>query len=282
MPHRIPKSLRSLRRNQRLPTPPHSRRNHHRQLLALRIKHLTDRHQRRLRIQRIKNRLHQQNIHATRHQRPRLLHVRSLHLIKRHHPKPRIIRIRRVRQAHRQRPNRPRHKTLPPRIIAHSVRPLPALPRALLIDLPRQHLEPRILQNPLIKRRILPPPTFPRILDKKLTLRDRRRPKRIRLQNVRPRLQKSPMNIADHLRLRKRKQVPVIQQILVRILEPRPTDIRLRHPIRPDRRPHRPVDDRNPLLHHPLQRMLRHRDLLPPHNIGEPQRLAAPQLTSKN
>jgi hypothetical protein len=51
------------------------------------------------------------------------------------------------------------------------------------------------------------------------------------------------MNVADHLRLRQREQVAVVQQILGRVLEALPADIRFRHPVGADGGAHRSIND---------------------------------------
>jgi TolA-binding protein len=91
-----------------------------------------NRHQRRLGIQRIEDRLHQQQIRAARNQRPHLLLVRRLHLVERHHAKPRIVGIRRIRKRHRQRPQSPQPQTsaAPSRSPRDPPTPAPAAPTA--------------------------------------------------------------------------------------------------------------------------------------------------------
>ena len=151
---------------------------------------------------------------AARHQRPHLLLVSRLHLVEGDHPEARIVGIRRIRQRDRQRPDRSGHKPLPPGRIANAIRPHPALPRRLLVDLPGQLVEKRIFDDLLVELRILPPAVLARIVHKELALRDAGRAKRVRLDDVGARLQKPPMNVADHLRLRQREQVAVVQQVL--------------------------------------------------------------------
>ena len=56
------------------------------------------------------------------------------------------------------------------------------------------------------------------------------------------------MNIADHLRLRQQKQVAVVLQVLLRVLESLPADVRLGHAIGADRRAHRAIDNRDAAL----------------------------------
>ena len=128
----------------------------------------------------------------------------------------------------------------------------------MLVDLPRQILQKRVLDHLLIKLRILPPSVLARIVDKKLALRNARRAKGIRLDDVRPRLQKPPMNVANHLRLRQRKQVAVVQQVFFRVLEmPLPANVRLLHPVVADGRPRRSIDDGDAAFKDLSQRMYR-------------------------
>ncbi len=63
------------------------------------------------------------------------------------------------------------------------------------------------------------------------------------------------MNIADHLRLRQREQIAVVHQVLVRVLEPLPADIRLGHPIGTDRRAHRAIDNGDAALQNVVNRV---------------------------
>ena len=53
------------------------------------------------------------------------------------------------------------------------------------------------------------------------------------------------MDVANHIRLSQREEVPVVQQILRRILEALPADVSFRHAIGADRRTHRSIDDRD-------------------------------------
>ena len=62
------------------------------------IEHFADGDQRRLGVQRIKNRLHQEQVHASRHESAHLLSVGCFDLIECDHPKAWIIGVGRVRQ----------------------------------------------------------------------------------------------------------------------------------------------------------------------------------------
>ena len=94
------------------------------------------------------------------------------------------------------------------------------------------------------------------VVDEKLALRDAGRAKGVCLENVRAGFQKSPVDVADHLRLRERKEVAVVQQIFAGVLEPLAADVGFLHPVGADRRTHRTVNNRNPLLQNLFERML--------------------------
>ena len=71
-----------------------------------------------------------------------------------------------------------------------------------------------------------------------------------------PASKKPAMDVADHLRLRQREEVAVVQQVLRRVLEALPADVRFRHAIGADRRAHRSVDDGDATLEDLFKRML--------------------------
>jgi hypothetical protein len=137
-----------------------------------------------------------------------------------------------------------------------AVGPFTALPRRLLIDIPGQAAEERIVDDLLVERGILPAAVLPRIVDKEFALGDAGRPEGVRLDDVRSSLQKPAMDVTDHLRLRQREEVTVVQQALRRILETLPADVRFRHAISADRRAHRSVNDGNATLEDLFKRML--------------------------
>ena len=257
MLHRFPIRIHLLRRDERLPAAPDRRRDHHRQHDAVLFKNLLHRDERRLRVQRIENRLHQNHVRAAGDQPANVVHVSRLHLIESDHAKTRIVRIRRIAQRHLHRPHRPRDEPLASRRVAHPIRPLATLPRRGLAHFPRQIVQEFVLDDLLEKLRILPPTVFPRVFHEKVAQRDRGHAKGIRLNDVRARLQKPPVDVADHLRLREREKVAAVQHVLLHILEALSPHIRLRHPISANRRSHRPVDDRDALAEQLFERMKR-------------------------
>ena len=64
------------------------------------------------------------------------------------------------------------------------------------------------------------------------------------------------MNVADHIRLSQREKVSIVQEILRRVLEAAPPDVRFLHSISADGRAHRPINDGDPTFKYLLQRML--------------------------
>ena len=220
------------------------------------IEHFADGDQRRLGVQRVEDRLDQQQIYAARNEGAHLLRVGGLDLIERDHPEARIIGIGRVRERHGQRPDRSRHESLTRGRGPDTIGPFAALPRRLLVDVPSQVVEKRIVDDLLVERGILPAAVLPRIVDKEFALRDAGRAEGVGLDDVRASLEKAAMDVADHLRLRQREEVTVVQQVLLRVLEALPADVRFRHAVGADRRAHRSVDDGNATLEDLFKRML--------------------------
>src|ERR1700733_11892107 len=64
------------------------------------------------------------------------------------------------------------------------------------------------------------------------------------------------MDVADHLRPRQGEEVTVVQQILLRVLEAIPPDVRFRHAVRADRGAHRTIDDGDSTLEYLFKGML--------------------------
>src|SRR4029077_16291202 len=128
---------------------------------------------------------------------------------------------------------------------ANAISPLTALPCRLFIDIPSQAAKEWIVDDFLVERGILSAAFLPRILHKKLALRNAGCAEGVRLDDVRTCLQKPTMDVTDHLWLGQGEEVTVVQQALGRTLEALSADVCLRHAIRADRRAHRSVDDRN-------------------------------------
>src|SRR5262252_8139815 len=110
-----------------------------------------------------------------------------------------------------------------------------------LVDLPGEVPQERVVDNPLVELRILAAAVFAWVVHKELTLHNTGRAERIRLDNVGTCLQKPAMNVANHLWLRQREYVSVIQQPLCRALEAFPADVSFRHAIGTYRRAHRSI-----------------------------------------
>ena len=185
-----------------------------------------------------------------------LLRVGGLDLIEGDHPEARIIGIGRVRERDRQRPDGSRHEPLTRGCGPDTIGPFAALPRRLLVDLPGQAVEKRIVNDLLVELGILPAAVLPRIVHKEFALRDAGRAEGVGLDDVRAGLQKPAMDVADHLRLGQREEVAVVQQVLRRVLEALSTDVRFRHAVGADRRAHRSVDDGDAIFENLFKRML--------------------------
>ena len=98
VPHRVPERLSRLRRDHRLAATPHRRRDHYWQFLAVLIEDLADGDQCRLGVQRIEDRLDQEQVYAAGDESAHLLCVSGFDLIESDHPKAWIVGIGRVRE----------------------------------------------------------------------------------------------------------------------------------------------------------------------------------------
>ena len=87
--------------------------------------------QRGLGIQRIEDRLDEQQVRTARDERAHLADVGRLHLIEGDHAKARVVRVRRVGERDGERPDRSGDETLLPILLGDAIRPLAALPRGL-------------------------------------------------------------------------------------------------------------------------------------------------------
>ena len=135
--HRVPERLDRLRRDHRLAAASHRCRDHDRQLLAARrqavlIEDFANRHQRGLRVQRIENRLHQQQVCAARDRAPAPACLYAAFTwSKVTTRKPAIVCVGRVGQRHGERTDRACHETRCRPCRSDSFRPLAALARGL-------------------------------------------------------------------------------------------------------------------------------------------------------
>ena len=113
-----------------------------------------------------------------------------------------------------------------------------------------------IVDDLLVERGILAAAVLARIVDEELALRDAGGAEGVGLDDVRAGLKKAAMDVADHLRLRQREEVAVVQQVLRRVLEALAADVRFRHAVGADGRAHRSIDDGDAALEDLFQRML--------------------------
>ena len=212
--HRVPQRLDRLRGDHRLAAAADGRRDHDRQLLAVRVEHLADRDQRRLGVQRIEDRLDQQHVAAARDQRADLLGVGRLHLVEGDDAEAGVVGVGRIRQRDRERTDAAGDEALPAVGVADAIGPLAALAGGLLVDLPGQALQERVLDDLLVEGRVLAAAVLARIVDEELALGDAGRAEGVGLDDVGAGLEEAPVDVADHLRLRQREQVAVVQQVL--------------------------------------------------------------------
>ena len=171
------------------------------------------------------------------------LHVRRLHLIERDHTKARVVGVGRVGERDRERPDGAGDEATLAVGGADAVRPLAALARGLLVDLPGEVVQERVAQDLLVEGGVLSSAVLARVVDEELALADAGRAEGVRLDDVGAGFEEAAVDVADHLRLREREEVAVVQQVLLRICEALAADVRLLHAVGTDRRPHRPVDD---------------------------------------
>ena len=243
MLHRVPIRLDGLGGNHRFATATDGGGNHDRQNLFILLKDFLNRHERGFRVERIKNRFDEQNVRTTRDQSANLVRVSRFHLIKRANTKARVIRIRRVGKRNRQRPDRARDEAWTAGLVRDAVGPFAALLGGLFVDLPREVIEEFILDDTLVKRRVFATAALARVVHEKFALADARRRKSVRLDDVRARFEKAPMDVADRAGLRERIKVAVVLEILFRILEPLAANLGLAQSVGADSRAHRAVKD---------------------------------------
>ena len=137
----------------------------------------------------------------------------------------------------------PATKRCRPSALRDAVGPLAALARRLLVDLPGEVVEERVLDDLLVERRVLAAAVLARIVDEELALRDAGRAEGVGLDDVGAGLEKAAVDVADHLRLREREEVAVVEQVLLRVLEALAADVRFLHAVGADGGAHRAVDD---------------------------------------
>ena len=96
--------------------------------------------------------------------------VGRLHLIERDDAEARVVGVGRVRERHRERPDRAATKRWRAVGVGDAVGPLAALPRRLLVDLPGEVVEERVVDDLLVERRVLAAAVLARVVDEELAL----------------------------------------------------------------------------------------------------------------
>jgi hypothetical protein len=137
-----------------------------------------------------------------------------------------------------------------------AVGPFAALAGGLLVDLPGEVAEELVVDDLLVEGGIFAAAELARIVDEELALRNARRAEGVGFNNVGAGFEEPAMDIADHLRLREREEVAVVQQVLVRVAKALAADVGFLHSVRADGRAHRAVDDGDALFENGAQRML--------------------------
>ena len=100
------------------------------------------------------------------------------------------------------------------------------------------------------------PPCSRGIVDEELALGDAGGAEGVGLDDVGAGFEEAAVNVADHLRLREREQVAVVQQVFLRIAEPLAADVGFLHLVGADGGAHGAVDDGDALFEDGAQRML--------------------------
>ena len=241
--HRVPQRLDRLRGNHRLAPAPDGGGDGDGQANLVGVEHFLDGHERGLGVEGIEDGLDEQEVRAARDERADLLDVSRLHLVERADAEAGVVRVRRIRERDRQRPDGSGDEARLAVGIRDAVGPLAALARGGLVDFPREVAEEFVVHDLLIKRRVFAPAVLARVLHKELALADARGGKGVRLDDVRAGFEEAPVNVANHLRLRERKQVAVIEQVLLRVGKALAAHVRLLHPVGADGRAHCAVND---------------------------------------
>ena len=166
-------------------------------------------------IERVENRLHHEDVAASLDERADLVFIGRKHLIEGHHAEAGIIRIRRVGQGNGERADGSGDVALAPGVAADVVRPFPAEAGGFDVHFPREVVEEGVLKDFLEELGILAPAFFPRVFDKEFALRDAGRGEGVGLANVGTGFVKALVDVADDVGPGDRKDVAVVQQILL-------------------------------------------------------------------
>ena len=176
-------------------------------------------------------------------ERPHLLLVGGLHLVEGDHAEAGIVGVGRVRERDGERANSASDKALAAGFRADASGPFAALAGGLLVDLPGEIAEERVVNDLLVELGILAAAVLARVVDKELALRDGGCAEGVGLNDVGPGLKEAAMDIADDRGLRESEQVAVIEQVLLRVLEALAADADFVHPVGAQGGACRAVDD---------------------------------------
>ena len=187
---------------------------------------LLDRDQRRLGVERVEDRLDQEQIDAAVDQPADLLGVRLAHLVECRRPERRVADVRRNRERPVHRPDRAGDE---PRLVGRAGRPLVARAagqaRAFEIELVRERLEPVV------------------------GLHNRRAVERVRLDDVAAGFEVLVVDPADDVRTRQHQQIVVALEIAPVILETLAAKVLFSQLLALNHRAHGAIEHENPLRH---------------------------------
>ena len=184
------------------------------------------RHDRRLRVQRVEDRLDEEQVGTALRERGDLLGVALADLVERDRAEARVVDLRRDRERDVERPDRPRDEAGP-------------------VGRPRRPLVGCLAREPR------PGTAHVRgeVLDRVVGLPDRRRRERVRRRDVRPGGEVLVVDLGDELGPRQVQEIRVALDVAAVVGEQRAAILGLREPLPVDEDAPRPVVDRDPLIH---------------------------------
>ena len=198
-------------------------RDHDGHPVAPRLEHLFDGHQRGLRVERVEDRLDQQQVAAAVEQPARLLRVGVLHLLEGDGPERRVVHVRRQGERPVGGADGARHE---PRAVRRLRRPRPC----------RVAREARGLDVDVVHH----------VFEAVVGLGNRGAVEGARLDDVGPSLEIRVVDAADDVGPRQHEEVVVALEVARMGGEPLAAEIGLRQAVPLHHRPHRPVEDEDP------------------------------------
>ena len=223
---------------------------------AVLIEDFADGDERGLGVERVEDGFDEQQIDAAGDERAHLLGVGGLDLVEGDDAEAGVVGVGRVGERDGERPDGAGDEALTAGRVADAVGPLAALAGRLLVDLPGEGVEERIVDDLLVEGGIFAAAALAGIVDEELALGDAGGAEGVGLDDVRAGLKKAAVDVADHLWLREGEEIAVVEQVLRRVLEALAANVGFRHAVGADGGAHRSIDDGDAALENLLQRML--------------------------